>query len=457
SGSRGKGGGGGVIVALMLAGVGLIIIGWIGQLFGRLMQAAVSRQREFLADASAVQFTRNPGGISNALRRIAAMGPNRMEREGASEFSHMFFSSAVQAFFATHPPLPERIARIERRTADQVAAELVPGRFAMSPLAPGVDAGSPDGDALSRSAGEGDDADARGAARRAATVPMSSPLVGAFAAPTRERAGIRHAAKSMGEIEPKSIDFARSVRARLPTGVLAAAHEPYDARAVIVALLLSDDDSVAAAQIDAVRRHGLGEVAELATRLLQPVRSLPRDLRIPLVDLCVPALRRLSPSQMAPMLDAVRALIAADRQLDLFEWSLRTILRRAFDSGGAEQRGTMRISLALPSLAQLLGTLAWSGARDEAQAAAAFMSGYIASGIPAPRLPARKDCTLEALDGAVKMLSRLRPQDRDRVIAAAVECVTSDEVVTVTESEVLRAAIASLGAPMPPALPVAAQ
>lgn len=461
--SGGKGGGGAVLLALMVAGVGLMIIGFVGQFFGRLMQAAVSRQREFLADASAVQFTRNPAGIANALRRIAAMGPNGMERDGAAEFSHMFFTSALASFFATHPPLAERIGRIERREADEVAAELLSGRFAASPLAPSApDAGKArlatlqshdDGAALSR--GTASTTAQVGASPGAREPVGASPVLGAFAAPTRARAEIRHAARSMGTIEPRSIDYARSVRARIPAGVLAAAHEPFDARAVIVALLLSTDEAIAASQLDGVRENGLPEVVELALRVAEPVRALPRDLRLPLVDLCIPALRRLSPAQAASMLDAVRALIAADRKVDLFEWSLRAVLRRAFTVDGAEGAGTMRLALALPAMAQLLGTLAWSGARDEDHAATAFMAGYIAAGVPAPRIPLRSECTLDALDEAVKKLGRLRPQDRDRVVAAAVECVTSDEVVTVTESEVLRAVVAALGAPMPPAIPAA--
>ncbi len=451
SGNR-KGGGGAVILAIIVAGVGLMIIGWLGQLFGRLIQAAVSRQREFLADASAVQFTRNPAGIANALRRIAAMGPNRMEQDAAAEFSHLFFSSAVQTLFATHPPLPERIARIERREPAEVEAELASGRFVASSVAPApaeeLGAGAPGGASTAATTATATAASMAGAA---------SPLLGAFASPTRERAEIRRAPRSIGTIEPASIDYARAVRTRLPTALLAAAHEPYDARAVIAALLLSGDEAVAARQLEALRRPALAGVPETAAHLLPAVRSLPRDLRLPLADLCMPALRRLSTAQAQEMLEAVRALIAADRQLDLFEWALRAVLRRAFDDGGAAEPGSMRLALALPALTQLLATLAWSGSRDESQASSAFMAGYIASGVPAPRLPARSACTLDALDGAVKMLARLRPQDRDRALAAAVECVTSDAVVTITEAEVLRAVVAMLGAPMPPILPAGAE
>jgi Zn-dependent protease with chaperone function len=101
---------------LMLLGLALIIIGAIGTFFGRLIQAAISRQREFLADASSVQFTRNPAGLSGALQKIGEVG-SRVESPHAGEASHMFFENALGNPFlrvmATHPPLAERIRAID--------------------------------------------------------------------------------------------------------------------------------------------------------------------------------------------------------------------------------------------------------------------------------------------------------------------------------------------------------
>jgi Zn-dependent protease with chaperone function len=103
--------------AIFMIGLVLFILGWMGWFFGRLIQAAVSRQREFLADASAVQFTRNPEGISGALRKIAGWDQGSLIRNpNAPEASHLFFGNGISGFsalFATHPPLEERIQRIE--------------------------------------------------------------------------------------------------------------------------------------------------------------------------------------------------------------------------------------------------------------------------------------------------------------------------------------------------------
>ncbi|MEC9372805.1 MAG: M48 family metallopeptidase, partial [Planctomycetota bacterium] len=108
---------GGGVIAILALGAGLALIGAIGTFFGSLIKAAVSRQREFLADASAVQFTRNPDGIADALSRIGGLSKRaRIDNPNAPEASHMFFGQAVTSgfagMFATHPPLPQRIKRI---------------------------------------------------------------------------------------------------------------------------------------------------------------------------------------------------------------------------------------------------------------------------------------------------------------------------------------------------------
>ena len=111
SSSNKKGGGGIILFALAL-----VVIGYIGVFFGRLIKAAVSRQREFLADASAVQFTRNPSGIAGALKKIAGIGATRIRHPDAESASHMFFGNGIDNFMsllATHPPVEERISRLD--------------------------------------------------------------------------------------------------------------------------------------------------------------------------------------------------------------------------------------------------------------------------------------------------------------------------------------------------------
>lgn len=102
---------------IIIAGLVLWLVGSLGALFARIVQAAVSRQREYLADASAVQFTRDPSGIAGALKKIARLPQQRVFASRAAEAAHLFFHGPVGYFvpnlLATHPPLFRRIHAID--------------------------------------------------------------------------------------------------------------------------------------------------------------------------------------------------------------------------------------------------------------------------------------------------------------------------------------------------------
>lgn len=410
--SRGKGGGGGIGMVFILGGLGLMVIGWVGQLFGRMMQAAVSRQREFLADASAVQFTRNPAGLAGALRRIAERSANRLDQPQAGDYCHLFFTSALDTLFATHPPLEERIARLEARPAAAVAQEL---------------AGAAVGPAFT-----------------------GASMVREFAASTRGRADVAAAVAAAGTASPGALEYARTVRSRMPGSLLSASREPFDARAVVAAALLSSEPSARMAQLAALGRAGDPLLGDLAVQLAPTVAEMPRDLRLPLVDLCVPALSRLSQPQMASFQASIRALITADARVDLFEWAVRVVLARAFMPPPA--RGNATLLAQAPDFGVVLGTLAWAGSRGAEDAGRAFMAGCVAAGVQLP-MQERDACTLDLLDASMRKLASLRPSERDRAVDGLTACVTADETVTVTEAEILRSVVSYLGAPVPPVLP----
>lgn len=100
-------------IVLILVG----IVGWIiAALIGPLVSAAVSRQREYLADASSVQMTRYPEGLASALQKLGEYG--RPMRKASSSMAHMYISDPVkpgltERMFSTHPPIPKRIARLK--------------------------------------------------------------------------------------------------------------------------------------------------------------------------------------------------------------------------------------------------------------------------------------------------------------------------------------------------------
>ena len=421
--SRGgrKNDGAAVGLGIMAFGLLLWAAGSLGTLFGRLIQAAVSRQREFLADASAVQFTRNPAGIAGALRRIGGLPPSTPWSPHVSEFGHFFFASAFAAMFATHPPIRERVARIE-----------------------GIDAAAI-GEASRRETSARPAATATAAVALGATTPTTSrerPI------PRRE---IERSVRHIGDPDPELVARAATIAASVPEHVAAACREPMDARGVIVGLLLSRKAGLRNAQEHAL----VGDPGLFATvrRLAPAIASMPPSAALATIDLAVPALSELSPEQYREFRDRVTAVMLADRRVDLFEWVMRTVLERHVEGRfvrRAKPAARERIEQRSEAARLVLATLAWAGHRDAAAARSAFDAAIAAMGWAASPLPQQDRCSLDGLDASLRRLSAIRMDDRRRLLAACVESIAHDGATTVIEAQLLRAIGDALDCPIPP-------
>ena len=419
--------GGGAQLPILALGAGLMVAGFFGTFFGNLIKAAVSRQREFLADASAVQFTRQPSGLAGALKKIGGLAAgSRVESPNAPQASHMFFGRATQGLtglFSTHPPLPERIRRIEP-TWDGALAEL--GEGAAPSAVAGVSAlaaGGPGGD-------------------RPRTGIPAAVMAGA----------VDH----IGRPSEAHIGYAARLLRSLPAALVAAAHEPYGARALIYALLFNQDAGPRQAQLAHLEKAADPGVFAETRKLLPLVAQLDVRARLPLVDISLPALRELTPAQYDTFRQNVEILVRADDRMDLFEWSLHRILLHDLAAGRtkAHPSGVAHhtIEAVQAPFELLLSILAYAGARSARDASAAFEQGRRAAGLPQATLHAVEAGRLDALDDALATLDQAAPQVKRGVLQAAVATVTADRQVTATEAELLRAISASLGAPMPPLL-----
>jgi len=406
--SDGRGNGAAAMVALGLA---LMAIGFLGTFFGNLIKASVSRQREFLADAAAVQFTRDPNGIAGALKKIGGFARgSRVDHPNAPEASHMFFSrgivSGLNALFSTHPPLAQRIRRLD----------------------PAFDGGT-------------------------AAVPVSAARQG-----SARVAGFGGAAiDRIGGPGPDHLRYAAELIAGLPAAVACAAREPYGGRALLYALLVNREPSARQKQLEHLTRHADPAVSEETRRLLPQVTELAAAVRLPLVDLSIPALRQLSPPQYAVFKANVAALIAADRQIDLFEWTLQRILLRHLAPGFEKVRVPRARYASLNRVAApcrvVLSALAQAGGRSTPEAARAFACGSRAlADLSLEPLPSQR-CGLAQLDEALSVLNELVPLEKQRLLRACAIAVSADRSVTVEEGELLRAVADALGCPMPPLLP----
>lgn len=429
SGGRKGKGGGGIILIILGTGLGLMLIGSIGHFFASLIQAAVSRQREFLADAAAVQFTRNPHGIGHALLKIAGMGKaNKMNSAHAMEAGHFFFSDSVVSRWlewgATHPPLEERI----RLIAPELLREDYLDAFVGQAASGGSTAGtSPQAQAVSSFAGS--------------TGPAPA-IPDRVAEPGLRAPDLAHLA------------YAADLLENLPEMVKGAVREPYGARSVVFAMLLSHDPVVSGKQW--ARLNSLSEpiLCQETLRLQEPVRGLDRRVLLPLVDLAQPTLRLLSPAAYREFRQTLNALMEADNEIGLLEYALLKLVKRRLDPQFNQTTGPtpdkLTLAKAWPSVLILLGALAYQNPDPEGS----FQAGLAELGaVPGDwTLPEAGLCGLAEADQALEKLATLRRADRPLVMNACTNIVMADGAWSAEEGEWLRAIGDHLDCPIPPFL-----
>jgi Zn-dependent protease with chaperone function/uncharacterized tellurite resistance protein B-like protein len=441
-GGRRAGGGrdgrsGGQIAVL---GIALIVLGYVGVLLGRVIQAAVSRQREYLADAAAVEFTRNPSGIADALKRIGASADgSRLANHHAEEAGHLFFAGgvgkAVAGLTATHPPLPERIRRIE--PAWDGSFRIPPAREKPPPPEPR-------------------------APRAAAADAFPGGGAGLLAA-------ILASAGSMGA---GHVERARRLLAAVPDDVRSRLRTPEGAVEAVLALLLAEAGAAVAdgtgRQLVA-RRLG-GATAAAAVELQARMAAADAEARLPLLDLALPALRQLPRERAAALREAVAELIRADGVVRPFEYAAYHLVRRNLPPPGKQElpsrrQGDTPLSRLAPDVVLVLSALAWSGEEAGAaggegaradRAGAAFAAGVRALAGAGHtlgdqvRLIGPDAVGLDAVDAALSRLEASAPTARKQLLAAAAAVVAADQRVGLEEIQLLRAFAEALEVPLPP-------
>ena len=388
--------GGSIVAALIAGGLVLYIVGWIGVFFGKLIKAAVSRQREFLADASAVQYTRNPSGLAGALSKIAS-NSSRLEHPKAQEASHMFFGNGMAeawlGLFATHPPIQQRIAEIAPNFDPQQASPSLPPVASAKP--------SFSGDA--------------------------------------------------------QLAAATSMLALLPEFSRPAMREIHSACALVFALLLSEDALVRQSQLgvlqtDAALRKEIGEMFDRRSQLSSAQR-------ISLVDLAIPVLRGLSPQQYGVFSGQVRQLIEADGQIHLFEYTLQKLLLRHLDAAFTKARpGRVQHKSLVPLLPDtgiLLSAIANADGGESTVLDAAFQAGVARLGKSAAAFPLARQSSvnLKNFDRALEDLATASLAVKKTILTACSAAVVHDGIVNDTQFELLRAIADTVDCPIPPFVP----
>jgi len=417
--------------AILGLAVGLMVIGFAGTFFGGLIKAMVSRQREYLADASAVQFTRNPNGIAGALKRIGGLKSGSLvENPGAAEVSHAFFAQGVSGFMqmlsATHPPLAKRILRIDPSWD---------GKFDSSDR--------PD---LAQNEGQG-------GAAEAMTRHATAKKMGAVAAAATV-ASVMAAMEKIGNPKQEAVDYARSLLSELAVVIKEAAREPHGARALMYSLALDKGQEVRARQLQQLQDHADADVYALTLRLMPQTDDLDIKFRLPVIDLAIPALKQLSLSQYKAFKDNLIALIEMDTRVDLLEWSLKKILFNHLDEqflklapmkARYSDPGSLKKEIEL-----VLSMMAHAGADDQSEVEGAFGASVQALESSGLELLAKNEIRIVDLDSALGKLNELKPLAKSRLLKACVTSILHDQRASAVELELLRAFAGVLDCPMPP-------
>ena len=423
---------------LPLLGIALLVIGWIGVFFGRLIKSAVSRQREFLADAAAVQFTRNPAGLSNALKKIGGyVHGSRLMTPQAEEASHLYFSNGMGgAWFnllATHPPLGERIRAIDPS---------FDGKFPV---------------VLSQAAQTRQQTAAKAGIN--VTNQLVNDITGQRAAEMRARhVEAREIVPLVGTATPKHLEYAANLRSTLPESITAALHNPQGAAAMVFSLILSRDRKIEGQQRASITQT-VGNESEKRTLEMQSfIAAQDTSVKLPLLMLAVSALRQLPAEDHERFDRCVRTLIEADSEIDLFEYTVtKTLMRHLEPQFKRRDRSITQfysIKPLLPDCSVLLSALAHSGHVDGDDAAKAFAAGipHLRHGFTGLRMLQAADCGLGPLDEALGRLAQAVPQIKKNVLDACAHTVAADGVIHANEAELLRAIADALDCPIPPFL-----
>ncbi len=468
SDSRRDGGG------IVLIAFAVMAFGYIGVFFGRLIKASVSRSREFLADASAVQFTRQTAGLAGALKKAAGIeAGTRLQNVHGEEVAHMLFGDGIglSGLYATHPPLVERIRRLDPQfdpaTLPAQAQDWNDPNYRAEEDARPPAAASADsallGFAGNTTVAAPGAADSRfggfAEARPGSTAGVDPESVG-IAATAGPQAGVLVPAVVSAQVgRPGEDDYrgAMALHRALPGDWLAAARDDQSAVDVVLALLLDADPRVRGPQLQLVATQYGAQRLVAIEALFASRASLPPEQRLPLAALTLPSLRRRTRNELTRLMNCLWALVMADGRVEVFEWCLARLVRDQIAAVlapvFAAAAGQRELRDARDAVLSLLAVLAAHGNPDPSAAQAAFDAGAAAIYPAGPRPPfVPPQPWTSVMDQALDQLDQLVPTAKRALIEALVILLSADGRVTVIEAELLRVVCGALHCPLPPLL-----
>jgi len=414
---RSKNSNGGAIVLLAVA---VAVVGYIGLFFGRWIKSAVSRQREYLADASAVQFTRDPDGIAGALKKIAVYSDASYLNTETEEVSHMLFGAGEAAsMFSTHPPLNTRIQRIDKSFTPQDLVTLA--------------------SSLQR----------RDKARAEQTEREREK--------TRQRGrgffDADNLVDQIGNPDFSRVLMAAALAASIPDDINKAAHSSQWATEVLLYCLLDKDEEIRERQLLLIAQN-LGSDSETRVgNLVEAAPVLAREQRLPLMEMAIPELKRRPPDQVSKVLGVVKDLSRIDGKIDMFEYLMANIIAQhlweSANPHSVKLAGKKSLQQVQAEAQQVIALLAVNGQRETAEIQHAYQAGMETLGKAQPsEIPDTADWA-GILDRALPLLDQLKPADKQKLVNALIATVMADDRLALAEMELLRVICLVIHVPLP--------
>ena len=395
---------------LIALGLGLLVIGYGGMFFGQLIKAAVSRQREYLADASAVQFTRSSQGIANALKKIGAhSNGSLLESPQADENSHLFFGSirSFSSIMATHPPLEARIKALDPHWVPAASQDL------------GTSSN-------------------QGASDTSSAVDFTSNIMGA---PVSQLSGSANLPAAQRMIETADANLTH------------ASHDTFEARAMVYAMLLSNDETVCANQTQLIAQLAEPGVPQLVPSMYQQLSGQDDQHKLLHLEQAMPTLKEMSRAQYQRFYDLTAKLIVADKAVDMFEWVVHRMITqelyahfvKPFRNSGRIRRPS-KVTKQASLILSLLATVSTANAGEQQRA---YQRGQKlwGSNVPIVQL---EYFDHQALNQALERLRELNGDLKQRFIDACSGVANADGRLNSEEFALIKGIAVTLGCPLPP-------
>lgn len=412
SGGRNKNQGG-----IIIFGIALLAIGYIGMIFGRIIQSAVSRQREYLADAAAVQYTRNPDGLAGALHKISAsIEKPTLNDAHAMELSHLFFASSfksgLDSLFATHPPIHKRIKALGSGLSQE--------------------------DILRRSV----------TTRQSTTRSESLDSEG-----DHDFMDPKLILAAMGTIESQQLSKAKGILDGLPQPIKEAVHEPLGAEALIFTMLLSGDLEIETNQIEQIRKMCGPETEFAVLSIKNHLHKLNPDSKLPVVELAIPALKEMSEAQFKRFRSTIAALISVDGKVSLFEYALEKIITHQLEAVYSKLADPKITHTNLSNLGKevslLISAIAHESTRNPEEAWNAAIQTFDKKPKDGWSFMKQSECTFDAVDLALEELGKSSGAVKKLFLNAALHSIALDGSSNRNEMEWIRAMAAAIDSPLP--------